>query len=207
METRPVKSAGSGRGWKRRGKREGQPLRSNKVEVSGLRVMMTNVRASNLHPTLQEDILHPWPPPYDPPFYHCRPTPTAPPTHSQPFSPRFSSSCRASCRGDSSRGSRAPLPSCLRPSSRRFGKLPLFFSRREYFRGLAEPETPERRHRSYTRPARETLRFRFRFRAEGPPVRPCRDVAQTAIRTPGIRHFRTTSVVFEQLSSVGCSRH
>ena len=114
-----------------REKERASPLGGNKIEVRGLRVMMTNVRASNLHPTLQEDILRSWP------LLLIRTLLSLSLSLSlSPCSllhPRFSSSCRVSCL------SRPPLeppahryPRCLQreqPSSRRFGKLPLFLSR------------------------------------------------------------------------------
>lgn len=87
--------------------------------------MMTNVRASNLHPTLQEDILRSWPLLTNPPF--CLSSILL------PFAFTLLSRVLAEfpvCRGRS-RASCASLPSCLQreqPSSRRFGKLPLFLS-------------------------------------------------------------------------------
>lgn len=93
-----------------------------------MRVMMTNVRASNLHPTLQEDILLAS---SSSSSSQTLPFCLFPPIH-HPFStllkflPSFPSVEAAS------RASRASLPSCLQrehPSTRRFGKLPLFLSR------------------------------------------------------------------------------
>ena len=90
--------------------------------------MMTNVRASNLHPTLQEDILLAS---SSSSSSQTLPFCLFPPIH-HPFStllkflPSFPSVEAAS------RASRASLPSCLQrehPSTRRFGKLPLFLSR------------------------------------------------------------------------------
>lgn len=89
---------------------------------------MTNVRASNLHPTLQEDILLAS---SSSSSSQTLPFCLFPPIH-HPFStllkflPSFPSVEAAS------RASRASLPSCLQrehPSTRRFGKLPLFLSR------------------------------------------------------------------------------
>lgn len=94
-----------------------------------MRVMMTNVRASNLHPTLQEDIL--LASSSSSSSSQTLPFCLFPPIH-HPFStllkflPSFPSVEAAS------RASRASLPSCLQrehPSTRRFGKLPLFLSR------------------------------------------------------------------------------
>lgn len=91
--------------------------------------MMTNVRASNLHPTLQEDIL--LASSSSSSSSQTLPFCLFPPIH-HPFStllkflPSFPSVEAAS------RASRASLPSCLQrehPSTRRFGKLPLFLSR------------------------------------------------------------------------------
>lgn len=107
--------------------RKGKGIHSvaTKWRVRGLRVMMTNVRASNLHPTLQEDILRSWPFLTNPPF--CLSSILL------PFAFTLLSRVLAEfpvCRGRS-RASCTSLPSCLQreqPSSRRFGKLPLFLS-------------------------------------------------------------------------------
>lgn len=94
------------------------------MSESGLRLMMTNVRASNLHPTLQGDILHPVPSSLRPSFHPQRPHPPL-----RSFS-RVLAVFPVAFPQAPLEPPASPLPSCLRPSSRRFAKLPLFLSRK-----------------------------------------------------------------------------